>query len=39
MRCVQRGARESALMPLAQSVVIAGLIDQARAIWADQRPE
>jgi predicted dehydrogenase len=39
MRCVQRGAKESALMPLAQSVAIAALIDQARASWADQPPE
>jgi predicted dehydrogenase len=39
MRCVQRGAKESALMPLAQSVAMAALIDQARASWADQRPE
>ena len=39
MRCVQRGAKESALMPLAQSVTMAALIDQARASWADQRPE
>jgi predicted dehydrogenase len=39
MRCVQRGAKESALMPLAQSVAIAALIDQARALWADQPPE
>ena len=39
MRCVQRGAKESALMPLAQSVAMAALISEARASWADQRPE
>ena len=39
MRCVQRGAKESALMPLAQSVAIAALIEQARALWADRPPE
>ena len=39
MRCVQRGAKESALMPLAQSVAMAALIGEARASWAGQRPE
>jgi len=39
MRCVQRGETESASMPLAQSLAMAALIDEARASWADQRPE
>ena len=39
MRCVQRGAKESALMPLEQSLAMAALIDKARASWAGQRPE
>lgn len=39
MRCVQRGETESASMPLAQTLAIAALIDQARAPWANQRPE
>ena len=39
MRCVRRGATESELMSLAQSVAMATLIDQARALWVDQRPE
>ena len=39
MRCVQRGAKESAVMPLEQSLAMATLIDKARASWAGQRPE
>jgi predicted dehydrogenase len=39
MRCVQRGEKESALMPLEQSLAMAALIDKARASWASQRPE
>jgi predicted dehydrogenase len=39
MRCVRQGAKESALMPLAQSVAMAALIDLARASWAEQRAE
>jgi predicted dehydrogenase len=38
MRCVRRGARESDVMPLSQSVAMAALMDQARASWTD-RPE
>ena len=34
MRCVRRGATESGLMPLAQSVAMAALLDQARTSWA-----
>jgi predicted dehydrogenase len=36
MRCVQEGAKESGLMPLAQSVAIASLMEEARATWASQ---
>jgi predicted dehydrogenase len=39
MRCVQRGEKESAVMPLGQSLAMATLIDKARASWAGQRPE
>jgi len=35
MRCVRRGAAESDLMPLSQSVATVGLMDQARAGWRD----
>ena len=37
MRCVQRGETESASMPLAESVAMAALIDEARSSWAGQR--
>ena len=37
MRCVRRGATESGLMPLAQSVAMAALLDQARTSWAGNR--
>jgi predicted dehydrogenase len=39
MRCVRAGARESGLMPLAQSLAMAALMDQARASWADRPAE
>jgi predicted dehydrogenase len=33
MACVQRGATESEIMPLSQSLALAALIDRARAAW------
>ena len=39
MRCVRREGKESALMPLEQSLAMTALIDKARASWAGQRPE
>jgi predicted dehydrogenase len=39
MRCVEQGAKESGLMPLAQSVTMAALMDQARASWAGRPAE
>jgi predicted dehydrogenase len=39
MRCVRQGAKESRLMPLAQSVAMAALMDRARACWAAQSVE
>jgi predicted dehydrogenase len=39
MRCVRQGAKESLLMPLAQSLAMAALIEQAQAYWANQRSE
>jgi predicted dehydrogenase len=39
MRRIRQGAKESILMPLAQSVAMAALFDQAHAYRANQRPE